>query len=168
MRYTAQDLKKVLSYDKQTGKLTWLVDLGGRGERSGGEAGSLCKRSGYLRVTFCGKRFMAHRLAWMLETGEFPDQHIDHADRDRANNRWENLRLATPSQNLINSSTRKDNTHGLKGVRLHKNKTGPKRWQAQIGIGRKTKSLGYHATAAEAYAAYQRAAKSLYGEFAPF
>lgn len=52
--------------------------------------------------------------------GEFPDQDIDHKDGDRSNNKWDNLREATRSQNCMNSKIRNNNTSGHKGVSYHK------------------------------------------------
>ena len=89
----------------------------------------------------------------MLVTGEDPESlFIDHINRDKTDNRIENLRLSTNAENLCNKPT--------KGAYLFRNK-----WRAQIHLKGKTKYLGSYATEAEAVEAYQKAAKELKGDF---
>lgn len=90
---------------------------------------------------------------------------VDHIDRDGLNNRRENLRLATRSENGRNQKCRSDNTSGYKGVHWHK---GTRKWIAQIRLNGKAKHLGLFKTPEEAHVAYQEAAKELFGEFARF
>jgi hypothetical protein len=90
---------------------------------------------------------------------------VDHIDNDSLNNTRENLRVATFSQNLANSSKSSKNTSGWKGVCFHK---GRKRWQATIGVEGRSVYLGIFDTPEEAHAAYCQAAKEHYGEFANF
>ena len=86
---------------------------------------------------------------------------IDHINMQRADNRIENLRLATPSQNRSNSLTPITNTSGIKGVR---NRSG--RWTAEIRINKKIVHLGSFKTAEEAASAYSKAAIDTHGVFA--
>ena len=90
-------------------------------------------------------------------------EYVDHADHDGKNNRRDNLRLATNSQNGCNTALRGMNTSGFKGVHWHKSK---QKWQAQIRDNGKKKSLGYFSTPEDAYAAYCTAAKEIHGAFA--
>lgn len=74
-------------------------------------------RDGYLLIKINGKRYFAHRLAWLYVYGIFPDVHLDHINGDRSDNRIKNLRLATNSENMQNQKRpRKDNKTGLLGV----------------------------------------------------
>lgn len=87
---------------------------------------------------------------------------IDHQDHNTLNNRKNNLRLCSPSQNSMNKKLQSNNTTGYKGVYLDK-RTG--RYRASIRINRRLKHLGYFLTALEANEVYQTTAKNLHGEF---
>jgi hypothetical protein len=94
---------------------------------------------------------------------------IDHANGDGLDNRKDNLRVCTRSQNLQNRGAPKQNTSGFKGVRRMSEKWHPnlaRRWQAFINFEGKQKSLGLYATKEEAALAYNDAAKKYFGEFA--
>ncbi len=127
----------------------------------GDVAGGL-KADGYVRVRINGKMHLAHRLIFLWHKGYMPDQ-IDHIDRNRSNNKIENLREANAKQNQWNTSLRKDNKSGLKGVSWYKPSS---KWMAQIRINGHPKSLGLFDSKDEAYLAYCQAAKQHYGEFA--
>lgn len=123
-------------------------------------------KDGYLVVnveTTSIKRrpMLVHRLIYFMHHGTLPDI-VDHTNRDRVDNRIENLREATRSQNMHNSDKRARNTSGFKGVFFH---TRLQRWHARIMIDRKEKHLGSFHTAEEASAAYQEASRQLLGEF---
>lgn len=60
------------------------------------------KKNGYCYVNVLGKSYLAHRLAYYLMEGVFPEEDIDHIDRDRANNVYSNLRPCSRSENLFN------------------------------------------------------------------
>ena len=88
---------------------------------------------------------------------------LDHKDRNRFNNRLDNLRLATLSQNGANSRLSRANTSGYK--RVCWNKTAEK-WQADIMVNRKQFKIGLYDTKEEAAEAYRVAALHHFGEFA--
>ena len=134
---TQERLKEVLEHDGDTGEFAWKVS--GNGRRKGMMAGTL-NSSGYRQIKIDGKRYMAHRLAWLYIYGEFPEHQIDHIDHDKANNRIENLRSVTHQENARNSSLSKNNSSGINGVSWHKVKH---KWQAQITIDSKKIHLGY-------------------------
>lgn len=96
-------------------------------------------------------------------TGAWPRQFVDHVNCDRTDNRWSNLRDASPSQNARNIGKRRDNKSGFKGVSFH-NRAG--RYRAEIRVKGRTRHLGLFNTPQEASKAYEAAAKSLAGEFA--
>jgi hypothetical protein len=127
-----------------------------------GEAGCI-NTQGYIVIRLNKVLYLAHRLVWLVENGYMPDERIDHIDEDRANNKIDNLRVATMSQNLCNRSKPKSNTSGYKGVGFSKY---AKKWVAAIGINNKSKHLGYFSSPEEASIAYQKAASIYHGKFA--
>jgi len=153
------ELIRILSYDKGTGVFYWKEPR--PKIRVGMKAGSVHHR-GYINIEIYGKHYAAHRLAWFYETKFWPADQIDHIDRDKTNNRIENLRQATNSQNRANSSN--SNKNGFKGVSFkHWLKKNP--YQAQITFQKKVIYLGCFATPEEAHRAYSIKAKELHGEF---
>ncbi len=90
--------------------LVWLD-----GKRKGMEAGNLTP-DGYKRVEFNNISYKAHRIVYSMANGEIPEgMMIDHINRIKDDNRLENLRLATPSENRLNQN-RKVNKWGLRGL----------------------------------------------------
>jgi hypothetical protein len=115
-------------------------------------------------VGFNYTNYLHCRLVWMWHYGEDPgDLEIDHIDGNRANDRIENLRLATRSQQQWNVATNSRNTSGVKGVSFYK-RLGL--WRADIQVNGKQKTLGYFKERAQAVSAYKQAAVVLHGAFA--
>ena len=85
--------------------------------------------AGYLKITILKKQYYAHRLIFFWHKGYFPKE-IDHIDGNKLNNKIENLRETTSSQNKANIKIRKNNSSGYKGVTFHKR---DKKWQSCIG-----------------------------------
>lgn len=92
---------------------------------------------------------------------DFPDS--DHINRNRLDNRRGNLRAVVRSQNIYNSSKRKDNTSGYKGVSWHRRH---KKWYSTIMLNGKHHYLGQFDDKVEAAQAYNEAAKECHGKFA--
>lgn len=88
---------------------------------------------------------------------------VDHISGNTLDNRRENLRRGTQSQNMANRGPTKSNTSGLKGVSFDQSRG---KWIAMIGINGKQKNLGRFMDRDDAAAAYQQAAISIFGEFA--
>lgn len=160
---SAEEARQLLDYNPETGVFTWRVQR--RGTARVGSIAGRVDSGGYIQIAIYGRRYQAHRLAWMIVHGAWPEKHIDHINGKRRDNRLCNLRLATQSENLCNTKRRSDNTSGVKGVSWH---NASKKWRARIAIYRQTKILGYFATPEEAHAAYCNAARELHGEFANF
>lgn len=122
-------------------------------------------RAAAVRVSLFGRKELAHLIIWELNYGPVPaGMFIDHKDGDPTNNKFDNLRLATNSQNQANRRRKSNATHSLKGVTFER---GRKRgWSAQMRRDGKTFRIGRYATKEEAHAAYCQAAKDVYGEFA--
>lgn len=157
MTISINDLKRTLHYEPETGIFKWLVSPA-TNIKVGTQAGTLVG-DGYVVIRVFGKAYKAHRLAWLYMTGEWPEHTVDHRDLCRSNNRWENLRSATYSQNRANTPS--ENQTGFRGVQ--KNKSG---YWAKIKIKGKTILLGKHDTAEDAHRAYMKAANEYFGDFA--
>lgn len=160
MILTYERLFELLNYDPDSG--LFIRKTGCRGHAAGAIAGCVDRR-GYVFIGIDGKLFLAHRLAFLFMTKEWPLSLVDHVDRDKGNNRWVNLRSANKSQNNANSKVQNNNTSGFKGVSWCST---THRWQAFISIDNKSKRLGRFSSAAEASAAYKNAADKYFGEFA--
>lgn len=156
---TLMRLQEVLSYDRETGKFTWKVSR--RCVQKGDPAGTI-NNKGYVAIKIDGRLYLAHRLAWMYETGEMPDFEVDHRDRIRIHNWFGNLRPATTQQNRCNTTLRVSNRAGLKGVYFRSDRN---KWQAQIGFNGRVKNLGQYSTPDEAHEVYCLWADMLHGEF---
>ena len=98
----------------------------------------------------------------------FPKGDVDHRDGDTLNNKRDNLRVSTRSQNCANQKIRRTNTSGFKGVSWKQWRDGRNSgaWAARISVNYKRLHLGYFSTAEEAARAYDAAAQHHFGEFA--
>lgn len=111
---THERLLEVLNYDPSTGAFTWRFQISNR-VSAGSIAGSFTD-DGYICISLDGKRYRAHRLAWLYMTSVWPEFFIDHKDNNRSNNEWSNLRQATKSENNHNRVLNSNNSTGVKGV----------------------------------------------------
>jgi hypothetical protein len=134
----------LLRYDPDTGKLFWKESRGVVAK--GDEAGRL-HHKGYVQVGVNGRRYLAHRVAWLLTHGEWPEGQIDHINGVRDDNRISNLRVVTHRGNQQN---RKEHRHNrLVGATFICG-----RWQSQIQIDGKRIYIGLFDTEQEAHEAY--------------
>ena len=101
-------------------------------------AGSIHK-TGYRHISWRGKVQKAHRLIFMLHYGYLPPE-VDHINGDRQDNRIENLRPATRSENQCNRGAIASNTSGYPGVSWHK---ASKAWYVRVMKDGKSKIIGY-------------------------
>lgn len=160
-------LRESLDYNPETGLLTWkkrplshFVDKHAEKRWNtrfcGKKAGSV-KRSGqqhYRRVRINGLHFQAHRVALALHLGSWPIDQIDHIDGDGENNRLNNLRIVSSTENNRNRRIQKNNTSGYNGVQWHKKE---RKWSAHIGINNKDQYLGSFTNIKDAIDARARA-----------
>lgn len=152
---TDDEIREKFIYDKKTGHIGVLVcdefvRVDKRSTRNGIE---------YLSVSINGNTFLSHRLAWFLHTGSWPRNHIDHINHDGCDNRIENLRDVTRSENLRNARRSKANKSGVTGVYWNE---WAKKWQASIRVNSVNTYLGLFNTLEEA-AIVRREAELKYG-----
>lgn len=160
---TRDELKAIVRYDPTTGIFCWIKTRS-RGALSGDIAGHIPPRFGYRIIGIKGRYYKAHRLAWLYVHGEMPTGSLDHINRDKADSRIANLRIATGSENQGNRGFNKNNSTGYRGVVFHR-RLG--KYQASIRVGFKPKHLGTFNTAVEAGAAAARARSEAFRSFAP-
>jgi len=152
-------LLELHKYDFETGEITHIKP------RSGVTVGRLAgnKAYGYFRIRVDSQLYLSHRLMFLVFYGVDPlEYEVDHIDGCKENNKPENLRLATHSQNQQNSDVQKNNSSGYRGVALHK---ASRKYIARIKVNKKQQYLGLFKTREEASLAYQKAASDLFGEF---
>ena len=155
-----EDIRRYFDY-LPSGHLAWKIKPNKR-IVVGGLAGCITP-SGYVQIIFQRVHIGAHRLIWAWHNGDWPKHDIDHVNMDRSDNRIENLRQATRSQNKYNTAKQVDNTSGYKGVDFHKRRS---IWRARISVSGKVLYLGAFNTSQEAASAYNAAACKYHGEFA--
>lgn len=151
---------ELYAYDSETGVFTHRFNKGGTA-RAGSVAGAT-ERSGHLKLKVDQKRYKAHRLAWLIVHGRWPNGLIDHINRDPGDNRICNLRETDVSGNMHNRTINANNTSGAKGVHYCKR---DKRWIVQVRCNNKTSAKRF-ATCEEATAFAAMMRVELHGEFA--
>lgn len=134
---SAEAAKCLLDYDSDTGVLKWRVS--GWKTRAGEIAGHAHSK-GYLHLWVGGKKYLAHRLAWLIHYGEWPADCIDHKNMVKTDNRIANLRVVTNKQNHENKAAQSNCTSGTPGVAWYEKR---KKWIAYIKHHGKRVHLGY-------------------------
>lgn len=145
-------LRELLHYNPRTGIFTWRVNGRGRFMRAGTRAGTI-RKNGYRQICIDCVLYQSSRLAWLYMTGKWPKQLIDHRNRIKNDDRWNNLRSANYSQNGANNIA--------KGFEFTRGK-----YQARIKVNYQNIYLGRFDTAKQAHAAYLAAARKYFDTFA--
>jgi hypothetical protein len=149
---TVERVKQAFDYNPETGQLTWKIRTSNR-VKIGYTAASLRKDSrgytSYYDIRIDKKAIPAHRVAWAITHGKWPDHDIDHIDGNGLNNKLDNLRDIPRSINQYNTGLWRHNTSGIKGVFLREYG----RWAAKVQYKGKGISLGMYDTKEEAAAA---------------
>jgi hypothetical protein len=148
---TADDVRRALSYDPETGVFVRKETGRSSGYGVGAVVGTK-DENGYLKVWHAGRLWRAHRLAWLYMTGEWPRHEVDHINGNRADNRMQNLRCVDHETNMENQRTaRQDNKSKFLGVTWHKQ---PGKWRARITLRGKQTHLGHFPTPEAAHERY--------------
>jgi hypothetical protein len=94
----------LVRYCPESGKFNRLVKLSNNCKMNDI---AITKKNGYQYVNTGGKTYLAHRLAFMCQGVEIPEGfEVDHKNGIRNDNRWDNLRLVSRSQNLLNKESK--------------------------------------------------------------
>ena len=151
----------LFTYDPETGNLY------NKKSRMGATAGKIAgtrESEGYRSVSINMRRYRVHRIIYMMVHGVDPGRReIDHINGDTEDNRPENLRLATHSENRRNTGALSNNKIGLRGVNWHKAR---KRYRACISIDGKQRHIGYFVSPIDAAKTYDQAARTHFGDYA--
>ncbi len=170
-----ETLRTLLRCDAETGKLYWrprTLDMFGHckwperqcaswnGRLANKEALSVLFE-GYKVGAIFDRNLRAHRVIWAMVHGAWPADQIDHINHDRSDNRIENLRCVTRSENMKNFSKSKANTSGVTGVYWNKGNEnwnkGNENWNVSITINGKSKHIGCFTDKADAIVARKAA-----------
>jgi hypothetical protein len=120
----------------------------------------IIRKDGYQEITIDYKHFLAHRLAFFYMTKSWPEQTVDHINKNKSDNKWENLRLASYSENNQYSKKPSNNTSGFKGVSKRNGS-----YRATIRKDGKQEHIGVYNSPELAYEAYRARAKELFDIF---
>lgn len=155
-----QILRKLLRYEPETGKLYWLErdDIRFNTQFSGREAFTAVGSHGYHASRVMGTQLLAHRLIWALVYGEWPKHEIDHINGQKTDNRLQNLRSVTASENGRNKRISRRSSSGVIGVYWAEHAS---KWRAEIKIHQKRYHLGYFPSKAQAASARKSAERSM-------
>jgi hypothetical protein len=153
---TKDDLLSILQYDRDTGTFTRIRPHGAY--RAGSIAGAI-NAKGYRQISVRGVLYYAHRLVWLAEHGGLPDGLIDHINRNRSDNRIQNLRVVSAKENMENTGMYASNASGYKGVHWDRQYG---KWVAIVNHNRKRVFAGRYDNVYDAHQAYERKVAQLF------
>lgn len=148
-------LREVIEYDAETGYFYWLGRKGHRNIDAHGKMLLGINSQGYYRINFNRVSFLAHRVAWALHHGAWPEGLIDHINRRRTDNRIVNLRVVNHTQNVWNSAPSKSSVArnmavGVRWRPARPEKKAKAHFYATISVGGNERYLGSFGTYEEA------------------
>lgn len=152
------ELKSILHYDAPTGVFRWRKEMKHGRIKPWSIAGCV-DGDGYIKIKFDQQDYRAHRLAWLYVHGQMPEHQIDHINGIRNDNRICNLRQATIKQNNENTSLRKDNSTGCRGVHFSKREG---KYVAKVEHNKQRILVGYFDQLEDAAIAVQQKRQELY------
>jgi hypothetical protein len=150
---THKELIEVFDYCSETGMI--------RRKMKNGKTklvGTSCN-TGYLQIPYNYKKYQAHRIAWVLHCGSWPEFEIDHINGIKIDNRISNLRVVTHDENMRNQRRYKSSTSGVAGVSWRKCIG---KWRSSIHNKGQHYHLGYFTDKQDAIAA-RKSAEAEYG-----
>jgi len=173
MEITQEYLQECFSYNPETGVLTWKkrprdhfnTDRGFKifnsnyAHNEAGSSRAYTENLSYILIVIKGRRFLAHRIIWALNCGDWPHDEIDHIDGDGLNNTIANLRAVSHQENLKNRKINKNNASKISGVRWDSER---QKWFVQIGAQNKVLKLGRYLDKFEA-SCVRKSAELKYG-----
>jgi hypothetical protein len=133
-----------------------------KGRRVAGKVAGWLSDTGYRKVGLFGKDHKEHRVIFFMHHGYFP-KYVDHINGVKTDNRIENLRECSASDNLCNQPKKKRNTSGYKNVYYHKKN---KKWYVRIAYKKKDMIFGYFDDLEFAALVAEEAREKYHGEFA--
>jgi hypothetical protein len=156
---TLELVNKYLTYDKETGN---LYQSKKRPKIQVGSIAGGINGKGYRYIQLEGKKYPAHHIIWLIETGSLPKKILDHIDGNPLNNHFSNLREASVKQNNENRKAQRNNKTGYKGVSFNKRL---QKYVAQIQHNYRAIYIGIYKTADDAHIAYEQKAKELFTHY---
>lgn len=142
MEITQQLLRELFNY-REDGNLIRKYPAAGMNNGIGSIVGckpkNVSRNNRYAKTTLFGKHWCVHKLIYMYHHGYVPE-HLDHINSDSLDNRIENLRPVTKSQNMSNRGVMSNNTSGCKGVSWNKLSN---KWFVYVSVNKKRKNIGY-------------------------
>lgn len=159
---TAERLRELLQYCPETGVFLWKIRRGGPAV-AGSVAGGTDSK-GYRQIRLDMRLHLAHRLAWLYVYDKFPEDHLDHIDRNPKNNAIANLRECTHAENHQNEGVRSNSSSGVTGVSFIKASS---KWLAYINKDGRRHRIGLFDSLDGAVAARLNAKEELH-TFHPF
>lgn len=146
-------------FDYRDGVLYWKENTKNNAIKKGTKAGHFCNTHKYCHIRIKSIKYRLHRIIWKMLKGYDPKE-LDHINRVKHDNRIENLREVTGSQNLYNKGPSKNTASGVKGVSFD---TSTKKWRVRIYVEKKEMHFGFYSdfelaclVVAEAKAKYQK------------
>lgn len=143
-------VRALLDYNPETGVFVWkhrpskyfktLRAENLWNTRFSGKHAGCVNGKGYQSTRIFGKNHLLHRLAFLYMEGAAPPSHVDHVNGVTGDNRWCNLRKASPTENMRNASKRKDNASGVTGVNFDAQAG---KWRSYIQVNSRQRFLGY-------------------------
>jgi hypothetical protein len=157
-----EELRQLFEYDPEIGQLRWRARLSNR-TFIGAVAGTQ-RPDGYFKIRIHGSFFYSHRIIWALFTGQdVGGMQIDHINGNKADSRFENLRLANTGENMRNRTAQVNSKSGIFGVFWDKSRN---MWTVSVQAGGKTIYRKRFRSLDDAIAARREAELKFHGEYA--
>lgn len=113
---TKEHLDRLFIYEPETGNLIRRITTSSNA-KEGDVIKNFCKK-GYRRARLGENSCYAHRIIWKMYYNQEPPDFIDHKNKDKSDNRIENLIESNPSHNGFNRNVQKNNKSGFTGIKI--------------------------------------------------